>query len=68
VTEHTSWLVSNLGAGIIITLIGVAMIFVGSYFGRKTGILHIVIYFMASFVIFGGMPIIFLHDRAPIFQ
>ena len=44
------------------------MIFVGNYFGRKIGITHIVIYFMASFVIFGGVLIIFLHGKAPIFQ
>ena len=54
-------------AGVIFTMIGIAMIFVGNYFGKKIGILHMVIYFIASFVIFGGVLIMFLHDRAPIF-
>jgi hypothetical protein len=57
----------NIIAGIIIILIGVGIIFVGNYFSKKIGILHIVIYFMASFVIFGGVLILFLHDKASIF-
>ncbi|EIJ65428.1 hypothetical protein BD31_I2057 [Candidatus Nitrosopumilus salaria BD31] len=57
----------NIIAGIIIILIGVGIIFVGNYFSKKIGMLHIVIYFMASFVIFGGVLILFLYDKASIF-
>ena len=57
----------NIIAGIIIILIGVGIIFVGNYFSKKIGMLHIVIYFMASFVIFEEVLILFLHNRTQIF-
>jgi len=58
---------SNIIIGIVITSMGVGIVFVGNYFSKKIGILHIVIYFMASFVIFGGVVILFLYDKVPIF-
>jgi len=48
---------SNIRA--IITLMGIVMIFVGNYFSKKIGILHVVIYFMAAFVIFTGALVFF---------
>jgi hypothetical protein len=57
----------NIITGIIIVLIGVTIIFVGNYFSKKIGILHVVIYFMASFVIFGGIVILLLYEKTPIF-
>jgi len=58
---------SNIIAGVIIIIIGVTIIFVGNYFSKKIGILHVVIYFMAAFVIFGGVLTLFLYDKASIF-
>jgi len=58
---------SNIFMGIIILSIGIMMIFVGNYFSKKIGIFHVVIYFMASFVIFGGVVMLILYDKTPIF-
>jgi len=58
---------TNVITGIIIMSIGIAIIFVGNYVSKKIGILHVVIYFMASFVIFGGVLILFLYDKTQIF-
>jgi hypothetical protein len=58
---------SNIIAGITIISIGVIIIFVGNYFSKKIGILHVVIYFMASFVIFAGVLTLFLYEKQPIF-
>ena len=57
----------NIFVGIIIVLIGIAIVLVGNYFSKKIGVLHVMIYFMASFVIFGGVMMLFLYDKAPIF-
>jgi len=57
----------NILVGIIIVSIGIAIVFVGNYFSKKIGMLHVVIYFMASFVIFGGVVVLFLYDKAPVF-
>lgn len=54
-------------SGIIIIAIGVSVIFVGSYNSKKIGILHVVIYFMGAFVILGGIIILLLYDKSPIF-
>ena len=59
--------ISNIIIGIIIISIGVVIIFIGNYFSKKIGILHVGIYFMASFVIFGGVVTLFLYGKAPIF-
>jgi hypothetical protein len=48
-------------------IIGIGMIFVGSYYSKKIGITHVIIYFLAAFVIFGGVSILFLYNKAPIF-
>jgi len=58
---------TNVITGIIIISIGIAIIFVGNYVSKKIGILHVAIYFMASFVIFGGVLILFLYDKTQIF-
>ena len=46
---------------------GIAMVFVGNYFSKKIGIVHVVIYFMASFVILTGVLSIIVWDRPSIF-
>ena len=46
---------------------GIAMVFVGNYFSKKIGIVHVVIYFMASFVILAGVLLLFVWDRHSIF-
>lgn len=53
----------NLTVGILLVIMGIIIIFVGNYFSKKIGILHVVIYFMASFVIFGGIVFMFFYDR-----
>jgi len=46
---------------------GIAMVFVGNYFSKKIGIVHVVIYFMASFVVLAGVSLLFVWDRPSIF-
>jgi hypothetical protein len=58
---------TNIITGILLVLMGIVIIFVGNYFSKKIGILHVMIYFMAAFVIFGGVLILFLYDKASIF-
>ena len=53
----------NLVSGVLLFVMGVMIVFVGNYFSKKIGILHVVIYFMASFVILTGVLLIFLYDR-----
>jgi len=55
--------ITNLGVGIFLVLIGVVIIFVGNYYSKIIGILHVLIYFMASFVILGGVIFIFFYDK-----
>mgnify|MGYP007092452583 CR=1 FL=1 len=49
--------------GILLVIMGIIIVFVGSYVSKKIGILHVLIYFMASFVIFGGVIFLFFYDR-----
>lgn len=58
---------TNIITGTIITVIGIAMIFVGNYFSKKIGIFYVVIYFMAAFVIFAGILVFLLYDKTSIF-
>lgn len=58
---------SNIIIGTVVTLMGISMIFVGNYLSKKIAILHVVIYFMAAFVIFTGVLIFFLYDKPSIF-
>ena len=53
----------NVGIGIVLSIMGVTIIFVGNYFSKEIGILHVIIYFMASFVIFAGILFLFLYDK-----
>jgi hypothetical protein len=54
---------TNLGIGISLVLMGVVIIFVGNYYSKIIGILHVLIYFMASFVILGGVIFILFYDK-----
>jgi len=58
---------SNIIVGISIILLGIAIVFVGNYFSKKIGIIHVVIYFMASFVIFAGILVLLLYNKTSIF-
>ena len=53
----------NMIIGILLVVMGIIIIFVGNYVSKKIGILHVLIYFMASFVIFGGVVFLFFYDR-----
>jgi hypothetical protein len=54
---------TNLGIGISLVILGVVIIFVGNYYSKIIGILHVLIYFMASFVILGGVIFIFFYNK-----
>ena len=53
----------NITTGILIAILGIIIVFVGCYFSKKIGILHVVIYFVASFVILTGVLLIMLYDK-----
>ena len=53
----------NIVTGILLVIIGIIIIFVGNYYSKIIGIVHILIYFMASFVILGGVIFMFFYDR-----
>ena len=57
----------NLIIGIGLVIMGIIMVFVGSYFSKKIGILHVVIYFMSAFVILTGVLLLFVYDRPSVF-
>ena len=57
----------NLFVGIGLVAMGVIIVFVGHYFSKKIGILHVMIYFMASFVLLTGVLLLFAYDKPSIF-
>jgi hypothetical protein len=57
----------NLILGIGLVIMGIIVVFVGNYFSKKIGILYVVIYFMASFVILTGVLLLYAWDRPSIF-
>ena len=57
----------NLILGIGLVIMGIVIVFVGNYFSKKIGILHVVIYFMAAFVILTGVLLLFAWDKPSIF-
>ena len=58
---------TNALVGILIIIFGVILIFVGNHFSKTIGILHVIIYFMAAFVIFTGTLLLFLYDQQSVF-
>lgn len=56
----------NALVGIFLIVMGIVIIFVGHYYSKKIGLLHVVIYFMAAFVIFTGVLLTFLYDKPSI--
>ena len=59
--------IGNLVLGIGLVIMGIIVVFVGHYFSNKIGILHVMIYFMASFVLLTGVLLLFAHDKPPVF-
>lgn len=59
--------IGNLFLGIGLVVMGVIVVFVGYYFSKKIGVFHVLIYFMASFVLLTGVLLLFAYDRPPIF-
>lgn len=59
--------VGNLTLGVGLVVMGIIIIFVGNYFSKKIGIMHVMIYFMAVFVLLTGVLLLFAHDKPPIF-
>ena len=53
---------TNLAVGIFLVILGVVIIFVGNYYSKIIGILHVLIYFMAFFVILCGVIFVFFYD------
>ena len=56
----------NLIVGIFLVGMAIIIIFVGYYYSKKIGILHVIIYFMASFVMLTGILLLFLYDKPSI--
>ena len=56
----------NVAVGIFLIAMGIIIIFVGHYYSKKIGILYVVIYFMAAFVILTGVLLTFLYDKPSI--
>ena len=54
---------TNVIIGILLVIMGIIIVFVGNYYSKIIGILYILIYFMASFVILGGVIFIFFYDK-----
>ena len=54
---------TNIAIGAFLVGLGILIVFVGNYYSKKIGIVHVLIYFMASFVIFGGIIFLFLFDK-----
>jgi len=59
--------IGNLVLGIGLVILGIIIVFVGYYFSKKIGILHVVIYFMATFVLLTGGLLLFAYDKPTIF-
>ena len=59
--------IGNLVLGIGLVVMGIIMVFVGNYFSKKIGIMHVMIYFMASFVLLTGVLLLFVYDKPPVF-
>lgn len=59
--------IGNLVLGIGLVVMGVIVVFVGYYFSKKIGILHVMIYFMATFVLLTGVLLLFAYDKPPVF-
>ncbi|HUT06634.1 MAG TPA: hypothetical protein VMW74_08125 [Nitrosopumilaceae archaeon] len=59
--------IGNLAIGIGLVIMGIIIVFVGHYFSKKIGILHVMIYFMASFVLLTGVLLLFAYDKPSIF-
>ena len=58
---------SNFHLGSAIAIFGIIMIFVGHRFRGKIGVFHVLIYFMAVFVLLTGVFLLFAYDKSPIF-
>ena len=59
--------IGNLVLGIGLVIMGIIIVFVGHYFSKKIGILHVMIYFMASFVLLTGVLLLFAYDKPSVF-
>jgi hypothetical protein len=59
--------IGNLVLGIGLVIMGIVVVFVGHYFSKKIGILHVVIYFIASFVLLTGVLLLFAYDKPSVF-
>lgn len=59
--------IGNLVLGIGLVVMGIIIVFVGYYFSKKIGILHVMIYFMATFVLLTGVLLLFAYDKPPVF-
>ena len=59
--------IGNLVLGIGLVVMGIIVVFVGYYFSKKIGIMHVMIYFMATFVLLTGVLLLFAYDKPPVF-
>ena len=57
----------NFTLGIFIIILGIIVVFVGYKVRNKIRVFHVIIYFMAAFVLLTGVLLLFAHDKPPIF-
>ena len=57
----------NFTLGIFIIILGIIVVFVGYKVRNKIRVFHVIIYFMAAFVLLTGTLLLFAHDKPPIF-
>jgi len=65
--RYSMEVLSNFHLGSVITIFGIIIIFVGHHFRGKIGVFHVLIYFMAVFVLLTGVLLLYTHDKSPIF-
>ena len=65
--KYSMEILSNFNLGSVITIFGIITIFVGHHFRGKIGVFHVLIYFMAVFVLLTGVLLLYAHDKSPIF-
>ena len=60
-------MLENITLGSMIIILGIVVVFVGHYFSKKIPVFHVIIYFMAIFVLMTGVLLLFTYDKEPIF-
>jgi len=57
----------NVTLGIMIVIFGIIIVYVGHYLSKKIKVFHVIVYFMAIFILMTGVLLLVAHDKPPIF-